>query len=597
MILWLAVLAAPALAQPPNTCPAPDAPIDASARITRLIPDDVGLVVVVNEAAQQRATPAGRQLAEMLSSSGLVPGEANRAWDELSRTLGWTPGSAFDALLGRRAMLLVRWAPSEPHHGKGGEAEWALISDLDEDAARRVRTRLAPAPRQIIAGLQVLAIDQGRLQAVVAPRLTASRDQAVAEATSGGADRAGAPPAGSVPGAGVGAGARLLLAPAGSETLFDQLLPVINGQEADAWGAVPMASALPGPQSFVLLRTDRRPATDGRASPGFVALTVACASDGWDARLVALPGAMDLQTDATGDWSLESLDRLAPGALVAMLGSIRTGQIHALSREGWLGRVWPEFVELGASLTGLRGLIVREATIEADRPVSLAMSVASQAIDVEAFRPLGDRASAALVLRLQGAGVDGSKIEAIDLDRGFEAIVTPSDIRDVVLMDAAGLKDPADATAWPWSASWFGERPVLSWGYALNRDAPGGWWVTSLGPARSSDVERLRSVLCCGPVAADGHRRVFTGLVRPARLLQVLRAMDRAETPMDRADGSIVREWSWLAAVDLVSLDLWSAGPERQGALGLVEGQARIRMTRPGSEPARDVPPAVFRRQ
>lgn len=555
--MTLLVLAANAPAQQAEPCFAPDAPLDASARVNGLIPGDVGLVLMVSDAAAQRTTPAGTQMTEVLVRSGLVPIEARRAWSDLAKALNWTPAEAFDGLLGHHAMLMVRSSDA----ARAGHAEWAdewvLASDLDAEAARRVRERLAPSPRQVVDGLQILSLDQGRILAAVAPpalggRLLGPRRQ----------------------------GHVLLLAASGSERLFHQVLPTIAGPGLDARFAPELARPL-GPQALLMVRPDRRTGAEG-----MIAVTIGCAPDGWDARLVASPSALGLDVAKAGDWSFLSLERLAPGAAVALLGAFSPADAGRPSLAGLVSTIWPEYGQLQSRLTGQMGLIVRESSSRVDdERASLAVTLASQATNAGEFRLIGDRASAALALRLQGvAGADSPKIDAIGIEGGFEALVGPADIRDVVLGGGV-MENPA----WPLDArGWFGERPVLSWGYAMDQQAPSGWWVASLGASRSDDVERLRGVLCCGPESGDGHRRVLTGVVRPASLASTIRAIAGA-------NGQKV-PWAWPEAIERVTFDLWAVGGAANAAL--IEGQVQIRMQPASGSPSGTRPaPAVFHKR
>lgn len=120
-------------------------------------PADADAVLVLRDAGSARRTALGRAGAQALR--GLLAGapQTSRAWSAFARTLGYDEEEAFDALLGERFIVVARgiWSPE-------ASDEWAVISEVDPLVERRIRERIASPPRELLFGMPVFALEQGR---------------------------------------------------------------------------------------------------------------------------------------------------------------------------------------------------------------------------------------------------------------------------------------------------------------------------------------------------------------------------------------------------------------------------------------------------
>lgn len=512
----------------------PPSPGDVTARVATVLPSEANVVFVVTDGAGQRATPAGRALGAMLVESGALPTEVASAWSSLARALGLSSAAAFDELLGTHAMLVARC--DEPWRARG--CEWALLSEVSDETAERLRHALAPSPRGVAQGLSVMALEGGRLTLAVGA--------AGAELRRFGS---------------WGRGSLVLMAPGEAPGLFDQMLPLLRAAvEAAPAGARAEANAISRPDAFLLVRAGAGVGVE--AASESLALAVACAGDGWNLRFTGQAAALGLDATAPGVWSFKSLERMGGGAIAAVLASVSREPGRSAIVDGLIG-AWPEFASRLGHLNGGMGFLLREVAGANGAGGTLAATLGIKVDDAERFQADGDGACGALALRLQGEGGE------MTIDGGaFQGVLGPADIRDVSL--DRGVEGVMGAG--------FGERPVLSWGYALDRERPSGWWVVSVAPGRSQDVEQFRSVLCCGPVASDGKKRVLTGLFRPSRLAE--RSMVGGAVGAG-SDGDL----GWLRHVERVSVDAWvrgGAGGKPSGA-GWIEGEVELRMREAGA--------------
>lgn len=119
--------------------------------------------IVVNDGATLRQQPATIALVEMLREARVLP-PIERAWTELSGTMGLEGAAAFDRLLGRRVAVFFE-------QQQGGSSDWAIASQVDAATEQLVRERLRPAPRGFVAGAPVLTLENGAFELAV-PRET-----------------------------------------------------------------------------------------------------------------------------------------------------------------------------------------------------------------------------------------------------------------------------------------------------------------------------------------------------------------------------------------------------------------------------------------
>jgi hypothetical protein len=250
------------------------------------VPAGCEAVVVVNDAARQRTSAAGAALAGMIEESGLLP-DTSKAWRELASVLDWSCEKAFDELLGRKCTLVVRSLSGE------GAGDWAILTEVSAEADKRLRLRLRAAPRGNVAGLAVLAVEDGKYELVM------GRGSPIDPALM---------PEGTAP------TVTVLLAPGGGTPLFNELAPSLVTRTGLA---SPPAAWKVGQRErdcdvVVMLREKDATAEHGWRS---LALTATLENQGWDARVVCSPGFLGQRR--CGD----RLDQAVVGCLAAGAGA------------------------------------------------------------------------------------------------------------------------------------------------------------------------------------------------------------------------------------------------------------------------------------
>ena len=121
---------APGAKAPP--CPAAQAIAQVASpfQSAEFAPADVRLLVQIENAAAIRKQLANRPIAEWAMSM-FGQGEFRKAWSRLASSINVDQAQLFDQFLGRRATLIAR-----------GEAEWALITDVESSRAVKLLAQL-----------------------------------------------------------------------------------------------------------------------------------------------------------------------------------------------------------------------------------------------------------------------------------------------------------------------------------------------------------------------------------------------------------------------------------------------------------------------
>ncbi len=454
LLAWLAMLcAAPARA---------DDVYDAAA----LVPDSVTFFMVIDDAAGLRASelgPSAEALAQALSDFV----ETSEAWGRLAAQLDLSNQAAFDALLGQRAMLASRTRAD-------GAGEWALISRVSRATEDRLRLRLRPAPRAVVAGLPVLSVENGRFEMVVA--------RGDPEST-------------------------LVIAPSTNTGLFDEIV----GSLARGGPQRPLGSTDPLRQIRVLAREPSamifaRPEAD---APSWIATTATSDNASIKLRFMArfqdaAPGPGSIKP-----WSITSLDEIAADAYAMVVDwdvlpqALRPADIlgdsGVLRELLGLGNTGPHKGAPNASTAG-RSLV---ALLPSNSGV-LDVVVALQCPDVHAFAPIGDQRIADALAGF-GAADETRQQARQDFGGAF-----PEAVRSIDLAGALG----------PLAVLGFDRGPTLAWTYRAGGIPEGGdaagWWTIGLG---APSVHRVSTVLARPDNPADRIPWLSRGLLRPSALL------------------------------------------------------------------------------
>lgn len=151
-----------------GACAQPDDPW----ALLQALPARVDAAVVVDRAADQLDAPPGRALSRLVDDTGMFA-ETTRAWRELAGALQLDDARALHALLGQRLTVIVDFeSPAFPMVLP--TARWALVTEVDQATAARLRESLNASPRALKSGVPVLAVENGRFELAVVRRRGAS---------------------------------------------------------------------------------------------------------------------------------------------------------------------------------------------------------------------------------------------------------------------------------------------------------------------------------------------------------------------------------------------------------------------------------------
>lgn len=533
-----------------------------SARLLSGVPAGCEAVVVVNDAARQRTSSAGVALGSMISESGLLPDTA-RAWRELAEVLDWSCERAFDELLGRKCTVVVRSLSGD------GPADWAILTEVSAEADKRLRLRLRAAPRGTIAGLAVLAVEDGKYE------LAMGRGSPIDP---------GLLPEGTAP------TVTVLLAPGGGTPLFSELAPsLVTRTGLASPSAVWRVGQKERDCDVVVMLRERDPAAEhGWRS---LSLTASLENHGWDARAVCAPeflGDRSADLAAIKPWSDAPLRVLERDALAAVMSVTGTARMQEAGVMGGLVRLLPRVplpvvgdipgrlsaTVVHASDAGRRAepAVRREANADAvavggsrmvgigptlgSSPVSsgsIAVTVAVQALDSEQLRRDGDLGVARFLAWLQSGeepsqGLSASLVELGDEVGGFRTLAIES-----VVEPEPDMKQRL--------GRFFGGEPCLMWGVrrgagrevagtsSVRTGSPQTWWAASLSPCGAGTAER-DAVALSWPAPATTVRRLSTGVVRPGAIYRRLGGdgMEALNLPRSLRRVESVRWDSWVRA-------------------------------------------------
>jgi len=474
------------------------------------LPSQAEVVLVLDGASRIRTSPAGTTLSTALADAGLLA-ESNRAWDDLARVLGMRREDALDALLGRRVVLVMTGLSADSISG------WAIASQVSPETERRLRAGLGAAPRQVVGGQPILSVERGRYELASAVFRDAGASPLLRED-----ERAGPV-------------AIVLLAPSGSSSLFDAMLPLVLGRSAETpFGhALRPAAAHKASDGLLIARLPAANASGDR----YAAIALHAHPNAWSADTIAWPAKSWLpgvEMEQVGSCSRRAFDAVAKDSLVSVIGTLGSDgpprELIALAGTA-ANLAWPDGLDI---LPAGRALLsVHRSAPGSGDPFGLSVSVAVQVRDVEASAKTCDRAVAR---SLSVAGGDGV---AADFG-GF----LPGAVRTAEVSIAPGRTT---------TIAWAFERDAQP----LRTDAPrSGWWVMALGP--SGDTAACSTAIVRSTATAvtarddkpEARRRISLGVVRPAQIVAfVARGDDARSGPL-----------SLLRAIDSAEWDAWIEG-------------------------------------
>lgn len=411
--------------------------------IAGTLPPSAEFVMVIEDPRAQLASPAGQAAAALWHDLGDFGG-TSEAWRELAGKLELEPADAFDELLGRRIVFVARNL-DEP-----GQRQWALITRISAKTELSLRMRLKPSPRLVLHGLPVLALERGQMELVTAPFAT---------------------------------GSLALIAPAGSRTLLEELIPTLRN--------LPRAASLAEDALFKSLGEAARGDIAIFARTGqneAIAVGATHRDSGWDAqvriaeplaaRWISVPGgearAMFPPVDVIEDDAMLAIAGRSPALLRILLGGLVDGPFDAGA---------PSLLAARTSESGTLALLLAQ-------PIGPATPTA--AID----RSIRDRLAASEV------GVLTPDATPADLAGMFPDAVRVLRIRPEAIGPVGAALAPAPRLAW------------------LDHRGPTRWLIGRLdGASDEQQLASLGAALDRRPIDARQGSPISAGWLRPRELL------------------------------------------------------------------------------
>ncbi|TVQ62178.1 MAG: hypothetical protein EA378_06885 [Phycisphaerales bacterium] len=490
---------------------------------------EAAAVVAIQQAAELRTQPAGRAALRMVQDAGWLDRTAG-AWAELARTLELDPDAAFDALFGRRAVLILEPEAAPAPRGRPSGPAWVLISELDADVAARLRRGLRPAPRGVLAGRPLFAVEQGRYELAIA-RLDRGRSL-------------------------------LLLAPAGRGSILEAALHAhapegrreANAAEPVAQSPARAEGVKPGLTSADLV-AQLRELGRGEVHAAFRLGDAAVAGigvvrgDEFQAVVRSSPGLLWAPRDCCIGytlWPADIVHAIPDNAVLAAFG-VRDRVNPALNVPALLpllpGRAGDELPAFLERLRGRVALLLTEHPGEPGEtdtpcpPAPIALDLLAEIDQLEPGAVAGDRAMAAFAA----------------LARGL-ALLNPDNPTPVAQPTDFEGRFPAAVRAAPLPSQTqrFGEHPTLRWVYRASQNpGPGGqdhrtgWWAARLGHADGGNP----AMTDLGPQAAQSGPGVIVsfGRARPDRLAATLEDIGLTDL------GGIVPAMTWIERLDWIA--------------------------------------------
>lgn len=484
----------------------------------RALPDSVDAVLVVEGAALQRRTAAGRALGDFVGEAGFFQRTA-KAWASLGGAMRLSSEEAFDAALGDRAIVVI------DNLYDTDAAQWAVISTVCPQTEARLRRALRPAPRGFVNGKPVLAIDGGAYELAITTDGIGERDRLI------------------------------LLASSGDHGLFDALVPVLDGIEAarplGACAGFEYAAKAAGSDVMLYLR---RSVAD-RAE--FMVCGATQSENGWTATCTATPGMM---------WS---------GA-----GGIPSADFPARLDGAAGGRAVMSYVGPMAGLTGARDLVAlgvpvlsgASSELRSKLGSSVAMWVLPQDGGVTlrlAFRsenlaelaPMADRhLGAALEQRCEPADAAEPVLASV-AHRSAPAIAARS---APAVFSSLPRSEPrvVEISPAPGESVRAGSA-TLAWGYQPDVvGADRGWWFVSLTQGLVSEKLGRNELRALKESVAGGRQPVEAGLVSRGAIYP-----GAAVSMLDGGQSAFLKA---LCRIERVSWEI------RKGDDGLLTGKATL---------------------
>lgn len=514
------------------------------------IPSSVHAALLIEGGGSLRRAPAGMAYERWLTSAGLLS-ETSEAWKQLAAMMDVTPDQAFDALLGKSALLVVEFVPSgEPG---GVDMRWAVMSRVDAELERRLYERLKPAPRGISGGRPILSLENGRFELATTDASTELADPHHERR------------------------AMAILAPASSSALFDRLVSG-RGKAGERLADVPGFELVRSLGDNPVIGLLRGPLPGKYATPeslkepaSILAIGMHPAGDTrWEMRLAGNPALMTASRPAGGMAALTvpraALRQVSADAFLVFAGA--TDGIGFSRFPGPMGEQIAKLTGPSEQLDAMLGPRMLAWLHGAEGSSSFAMSMGIEMSDVARGSEAGDEVLSRLLRNHACPTGPGGTGLADQL--AFDGL-EPQAQRTVEFR-------PADQPT-PHEGE---EHAYMAWSYegAGAGEAKNGWWIASVARggttlAVSSELDRLRAAV---RAPAEAERDVFSVLrLRPAAFARLAGAAADA-VPMLRSfaqveslgwevfldDAGSARGTAWLEFAKAEGTDAANDTPERK---------------------------------
>lgn len=480
------------------------------------LPDSCDLIIATGPLSGAQSSPAWRCV-QQFATELTAWDRSVQAWAQVAASLEMTPAQAVNEILGGGVVVAVSGLSDT---SREPVVKRALMCEVRPEIEARLRERLRPAPRALEGALPILALENGAFDLAARVRAGESR-------------------------------ARVVVAPRGSDSLFDELLPVIAGTPA----ASPMRAtrqwthltAMPPGAVMILYRDLNPPPARGGPviMPGdrFIAASIVPGAGEVQADLVAtrdflLPAPREAFGDGLSDsipavWPTAAVEWAFRGSVLAVAGNPREqppdiamgllggGRTMLLSLLDSLKLP----VGLGEPMDGVAIVTVHEAPAGvAGRSITAAIPVR----DVTAFAPEADAWAVAFAgrpgLKTPGAQLDSIRVLAIEAAKSADEETKPGG--------------------------------TIAWSFARPPGGASGWWVLTVQLGMHDQARAAMSARDLAErlsVPMDGSAKTLYQLdLRPARLAKMtpadgsasvgaFRWVERVRTTLESAPNGLVK--------------------------------------------------------
>lgn len=134
------------------------------------MPADIDIAAMVENPARHLLSESGQASRSFLGSLGLM-NKTKRAWSTLGELLESDADDAVETLMSGRVVLLVDSLFENSGNPLSlmstADTNWVVMAEVDDAAFAKLRKKLKPVPREIVAGVPVYGIEQGRYALVM----------------------------------------------------------------------------------------------------------------------------------------------------------------------------------------------------------------------------------------------------------------------------------------------------------------------------------------------------------------------------------------------------------------------------------------------